>query len=93
MDPESLEPLAELEVERVARILAGPWPWSARYEQVYDELYLSIRTTNGKADAGSLMHRLLGRRGFLDDREFGDRLERRGDGLRRRLHAQQRGPP
>jgi polyphosphate kinase len=36
VDPESLEPLAELEVERVSRILAGPWPWSARYEQVYD---------------------------------------------------------
>ena len=28
-----------------------------------DRLYLSIRTTNGRAEAGSLMHRLLGRRG------------------------------
>ena len=28
-----------------------------------DRLYLSIRTTNTRAEAGSLMHRLLGRRG------------------------------
>ena len=36
VDPATLEPLAELEVERVCRLLAGPWPWSARYELVYD---------------------------------------------------------
>ena len=36
VDPATLEPLAELEVERVTRLIAGPWPWSARYEQVYD---------------------------------------------------------
>ncbi len=36
VDPASLEPLAELEVERASRILAGPWPWSARYELMYD---------------------------------------------------------
>jgi polyphosphate kinase len=36
VDPASLEPLVELEVERVSRMLAGPWPWSARYLQVYD---------------------------------------------------------
>lgn len=28
-----------------------------------DRLYLSIRTTNGRAEAGTLMHRLIGRRG------------------------------
>ncbi len=36
VDPAKLEPLAELEVERATRILAGPWPWSARYELTHD---------------------------------------------------------
>jgi polyphosphate kinase len=36
VNPTTLEPLVELEVERVTRTLAGPWPWSARYRQVYD---------------------------------------------------------
>jgi nanoRNase/pAp phosphatase (c-di-AMP/oligoRNAs hydrolase) len=37
--------------------------WSLCTGLYQDRLYLSIRTTNGKAEAGSLMHRLLGRRG------------------------------
>jgi polyphosphate kinase len=36
VDPATLEPLAELEVERTRRMLAGRWPWSARYELLYD---------------------------------------------------------
>ena len=36
VDPANLEPVVELEVEREHRLLAGPWPWSARYQQVYD---------------------------------------------------------
>ena len=36
MDPATLEPLAELEVERTTRVVAGRWPWSARYELLYD---------------------------------------------------------
>ena len=36
VDPAALEPLAELEVERTTRTVAGPWPWSARYEFLYD---------------------------------------------------------
>ena len=36
VDPANLEPLLELEVERESRILSGAWPWSARYELVYD---------------------------------------------------------
>ncbi len=36
VDPATLEPLAELEVERTTRVLAGPWPWSARYAMAYD---------------------------------------------------------
>ena len=36
VDPANLEPLLELEVERESRILTGPWPWSARYELLYD---------------------------------------------------------
>ena len=37
--------------------------WSLVTGYFQDRLYLSIRTTNTRADAGSLMHRLLGRRG------------------------------
>lgn len=37
--------------------------WSLCTGLYHDRLYLSIRTTNGRAEAGSLMHRLLGRRG------------------------------
>jgi len=37
--------------------------WSLCTGQYNDRLYLSIRTTNTRADAGALMHRLLGRRG------------------------------
>jgi polyphosphate kinase len=36
VDPARLEPVVELEVEREYRLLAGAWPWSARYELVYD---------------------------------------------------------
>ena len=35
-EPASLEPMAEIEVERTTRRLDGPWPWSARFELVYD---------------------------------------------------------
>lgn len=37
--------------------------WSLCTGFYNDRLYLSIRTTNTRAEAGSLMHRLLGRRG------------------------------
>ena len=37
--------------------------WSLCTGQFADRLYLSIRTTNPRADASALMHRLLGRRG------------------------------
>ena len=37
--------------------------WSLCTGQFNDRLYASIRTTNPRADAGALMHRLLGRRG------------------------------
>jgi polyphosphate kinase len=36
VDPTTLEPLAELEVERTACEAAGRWPWSGRFELVYD---------------------------------------------------------
>ena len=36
VDPATLEPLVELEVERTTRFLSGPWPWSARYAISYD---------------------------------------------------------
>jgi polyphosphate kinase len=36
VDPARLEPVVELEIERECRLLGGPWPWSARYELVYD---------------------------------------------------------
>ncbi|HEX2220488.1 MAG TPA: polyphosphate kinase 1 [Gemmatimonadales bacterium] len=38
VDPATLERLAELEVERTIRVAAGRWPWSARYELVYDNV-------------------------------------------------------
>ena len=37
--------------------------WSLATGYFQDRLYLSIRTTNTRADAGSLMNRLVGRRG------------------------------
>jgi nanoRNase/pAp phosphatase (c-di-AMP/oligoRNAs hydrolase) len=37
--------------------------WSLCTGQYNDRLYLSIRTSNPRAEAGALMHRLLGRRG------------------------------
>ncbi|MFL6193551.1 MAG: DHH family phosphoesterase, partial [Thermoanaerobaculia bacterium] len=37
--------------------------WSLVTGYFGDRLYLSIRTTNTRADAGGLMHRLIGRRG------------------------------
>jgi polyphosphate kinase len=36
VDPATLEPLAELEVERTTRLVAGKWPWSGSYELAYD---------------------------------------------------------
>ncbi len=36
VDPAALEPLVVLEIERTTRTVRGPWPWSARYELVYD---------------------------------------------------------
>jgi polyphosphate kinase len=38
VDPVTLEPLAEYEVERVTRGVAGRWPWSARYDLIYDSV-------------------------------------------------------
>ncbi|MGH7580981.1 MAG: polyphosphate kinase 1 [Gemmatimonadales bacterium] len=38
VDPATLEPLAELEVERTVRVLAGRWPWSGSYEMRYDSV-------------------------------------------------------
>ncbi|HEY7481255.1 MAG TPA: polyphosphate kinase 1 [Gemmatimonadales bacterium] len=36
VDPATLEPLAELEVERTTRLVAGKWPWSGGFELTYD---------------------------------------------------------
>ena len=36
VDPTALQPVAELEVERTLRTARGRWPWSARFELVYD---------------------------------------------------------
>ena len=36
VDPASLETLAELEVERTTRVMAGWWPWSASHQFMYD---------------------------------------------------------
>ncbi|MBA2457913.1 MAG: CYTH domain-containing protein, partial [Gemmatimonadales bacterium] len=36
VDPTTLEPLAELEVQRTECEAAGRWPWSGRFELVYD---------------------------------------------------------
>ena len=36
VDPASLEPMAEIEIERTTRSVTGMWPWSARFELVYD---------------------------------------------------------
>lgn len=38
VDPAKLEPVAELGVERTTRLATGRWPWSARYELVYDSV-------------------------------------------------------
>ena len=82
VDPATLEPLAELEVERTTRAVAGRWPWSARYELVYDavtvrherlsrefqELRLRQRRP-GKPDLGQVaaaMRRVSGTRSILE---------------------------
>ena len=36
VDPASLETLAELEVERTTRVMAGRWPWPASHQFMYD---------------------------------------------------------
>ena len=36
VEPDDLEPLAELEVERTIRTASGRWPWSAKYRLTYD---------------------------------------------------------
>jgi polyphosphate kinase len=36
VDPEALQPLAEFEVERTVREAGGRWPWSGRFNFVYD---------------------------------------------------------
>ena len=45
------------------RLRAEGKTWSLATGSYGDRFYLSIRTTNGRADAGRLMRRLIGRRG------------------------------
>jgi len=84
VDPANLEPLVELEVERASRILSGPWPWSARYELVYDivtvrhdrlsrefrEMKL-VRLRPGRPDLAAVtagMRRVSGTRAILESK-------------------------
>ena len=84
VDPANLEPLAQLEVERATRLLAGPWPWSAQYQQVYDivtvrhgvlarefrEMKL-YRLRPGRPDMGTVtagMRRVSGTRTILESK-------------------------
>lgn len=55
--PDIVPEIADL----LLRMEGKTWSLASGYFQ--DRLYLSIRTTNPRADAGGLMHRLLGRRG------------------------------
>ncbi len=55
--PDIVPEIADL----LLRLEGKTWSLVTGYYQ--DRLYLSIRTTNTRADAGSLMHRLLRRRG------------------------------
>ncbi|HEX4960036.1 MAG TPA: DHH family phosphoesterase [Thermoanaerobaculia bacterium] len=55
--PDIVPEIADL----LLRMAGKTWSLVTGYHQ--DRLYLSIRTTNTRADAGSLMRRLLGRRG------------------------------
>jgi nanoRNase/pAp phosphatase (c-di-AMP/oligoRNAs hydrolase) len=55
--PDIVPEIADL----LLRLEGKTWALCTGFYQ--DRLYLSIRTTNGRAEAGSLMHRLLGRRG------------------------------
>ncbi|MFY9820151.1 MAG: DHH family phosphoesterase [Thermoanaerobaculia bacterium] len=55
--PDIVPEIADL----LLRLEAKTWSLVTGYHQ--DRLYLSIRTTNPRADAGSLMRRVLGRRG------------------------------
>jgi nanoRNase/pAp phosphatase (c-di-AMP/oligoRNAs hydrolase) len=55
--PDIIPEIADL----LLRLEGKTWALCTGFYQ--DRLYLSIRTTNGQAEAGSLMHRLLGRRG------------------------------
>ena len=84
VDPANLEPLLELEVERESRILSGAWPWSARYELVYDivtvrhdrlsrefrEMKL-VRLRPGRPDLSAVtagMRRVSGTRAILESK-------------------------
>ena len=84
VDPANLEPLVELEVERESRILSGAWPWSARYELVYDivtvrhdrlsrefrEMKL-VRLRPGRPDLSAVtagMRRVSGTRAILESK-------------------------
>ncbi|HEV7505534.1 MAG TPA: DHH family phosphoesterase [Thermoanaerobaculia bacterium] len=55
--PDIVPEIADL----LLRLEGKTWSLVTGYHQ--DRLYLSIRTTNPRADAGSLMRRILGRRG------------------------------
>lgn len=55
--PDIVPEIADL----LLRLEGKTWALCTGFYQ--DRLYLSIRTTNTRAEAGSLMHRLLGRRG------------------------------
>ncbi|HEX9945194.1 MAG TPA: DHH family phosphoesterase [Thermoanaerobaculia bacterium] len=55
--PDIVPEIADL----LLRMEGKTWSLATGYYQ--DRLYLSIRTTNTRADAGALMHRIIGRRG------------------------------
>ncbi|MBA3319302.1 MAG: polyphosphate kinase 1 [Gemmatimonadales bacterium] len=84
VDPATLERLAELEVERTTRSVAGSWPWSARYQLVYDAVRVRYeglsrefrelklrRTRPGKPDLAQMaaaMRQVSGTRSILESK-------------------------
>jgi polyphosphate kinase len=84
VDPTTLEPLVEFEVERVTRTVSGRWPWNARYDLVYDSVTVRYerlsrvfheiklcRRRRGKpdlAEVAAAMQRVSGIRSILESK-------------------------
>ncbi|HYC32627.1 MAG TPA: CYTH domain-containing protein, partial [Gemmatimonadales bacterium] len=58
VEPASLEPMAEIEIERTTRRLRGLLPWSARFELVYD--FATVRQGGLQREFHELKARRLG---------------------------------